>query len=311
MRAEWQKCEYILLALPHKNSDWSPYLEEILSSYLDFAKAISKHCKVLLVHHESADLTEFEKLNNIEFYCFNTNDTWIRDFGPIDNNLDFIFNAWGNKFSSNLDNAFNESLFKNYLKKDLKKIDFILEGGSIDTNGKVLLTTSECLLNDNRNKLSKEEIENTLKEHLKVSEVLWLENGVIIGDDTDSHVDTLARFIDENTIAYSSCEDLNDENYASLKAMEDELKKTKYNLISLPIPSKKYYEGKRLGCTYANFVFVNDALIMPCYDDKNDEIVKEKLQAALPNHEIIMVNSLVFVRQNGSLHCSCMNIFKD
>lgn len=249
MRAEWQKCEYILLALPHKNSDWSPYLEEILSSYLEFAKVISKHCKVLLVYHESADLTEFKKLDNIEFYCFNTNDTWIRDFGPIDNNLDFVFNAWGNKFSSNLDNAFNESLFKNYLKKDLKKIDFILEGGSIDTNGKVLLTTSECLLNDNRNKLSKEEIENTLKEHLKVSEVLWLENGVIIGDDTDSHVDTLARFIDENTIAYSSCEDLNDENYASLKAMEDELKKTKYNLISLPIPSKKYYEGKRLGCT--------------------------------------------------------------
>ena len=187
----------------------------------------------------------------------------------------------------------------------------LFRSGSIDTNGKVLLTTTECLLNDNRNQQSKEEIENTLKKYLKVQEVLWLENGVIIGDDTDSHVDTLARFIDENTIAYSSCEDENDENYASLKALEDELKKTKYNLIPLPIPSPKHYNGKRLGCTYANFVFVNDALIMPCYDDKNDELVRQKLQKALPNHKIILVNALVFVRQNGSLHCSCMNIFEE
>lgn len=311
MRVEWNKSEYIMLALPHIYSDWKDYLDEILNSYLDFAKAISEHAKVLLVHHESANLSEFKKLKNIEFFCFNTNDTWIRDFGVIDNNLDFTFNAWGNKFKSDLDNAFNENLFKNYFKKELNKIDFILEGGSIDTNGEVLLTTSECLLNDNRNNKSKAEIEETLKKHLKVKDILWLENGVIIGDDTDSHVDTLARFIDKDTIAYSICENPDDENYASLKAMENELKKTKYKLIPLPIPSAKYYKGKRLGCTYANFVFVNDALIVPSYDDLNDEVVKDRLAKALPNKKIILVNALVFVRQNGSLHCSCMNIFKD
>ena len=254
----------------------------------------------------------------MEFFKCDTNDTWIRDYGAIDifkndklQALNFTFNAWGNKYESSLDNEVNEKLFSLKFKENLQNLDFILEGGSIDFNGKgVMLTTTTCLLNDNRNKLSKEILDKKLKEIFGLKDIIWLENGFIKGDDTDSHVDTLARFIDENTIAYSICEDKNDENYECLKAMEKELLKTNFNLLPLPLPKPIYYKEKRLGATYANFVFVNNALIVPVYDDKNDELIMQNLQKTLPTKKIIPVNAKVFIRENGSLHCSCQNRYK-
>ena len=140
--------------------------------------------------------------------------------------------------------------------------------------------------------------------------IIWLENGFIKGDDTDSHIDTLARFIDENTIAHCVCEDEKDEHFAPLNLMQKELEKTGFELVSLPLPKPKFYGSKRLAATYANFVFINGALIVPSYDDESDEKVCEILARALPNRQIIPVPAEVFLRQNGSLHCACQNRFK-
>lgn len=316
---EWNEQEYLMLSLPHEKSDWKPYLGEIVQAYKEFVRVASEFQKVLLIAPSKSDFVPFENMANVEFFICDTNDTWIRDFGAIDilednhlKALDFTFNAWGNKFQSELDNEVNSKLFKEKFKEKLTKIDFILEGGSIDLNGEgVMLTSSNCLLNENRNShLDKSQIEAKLKEIFGLKQIIWLENGFIKGDDTDHHIDTLARFIDKNTIAYSVCEDEEDEHYIPLQKMKKELEATGFNLIELPLPKPLYYEGRRLGATYANFVFVNDALIMPFYKDKNDEIIRQKLAKALPERKVIGVDARVFLRQNGSLHCSCQNRFK-
>ncbi|EAJ6073705.1 agamatine deiminase [Campylobacter coli] len=316
---EWNEQEYLMLSLPHEKSDWKPYLEEIIQAYKEFVRAASEFQKVLLIAPSKSDFVPFENMANVEFFICDTNDTWIRDFGAIDilednhlKALDFTFNAWGNKFQSELDNEVNSKLFKEKFKEKLTKIDFILEGGSIDFNGEgVMLTSSNCLLNENRNShLDKNQIEAKLKEIFGLKQIIWLENGFIKGDDTDHHIDTLARFIDKNTIAYSVCEDEEDEHYIPLQKMKKELEATGFNLIELPLPKPLYYEGRRLGATYANFVFVNDALIMPFYKDENDEIIRQRLAKVLPERKVIGVDARVFLRQNGSLHCSCQNRFK-
>lgn len=316
---EWNEQEYLMLSLPHEKSDWKPYLGEIIQAYKEFVKATSEFQKVLLIAPNKSDFAPFENMTNVEFFICDTNDTWIRDFGAIDilednhlKALDFTFNAWGNKFQSELDNEVNSKLFKEKFNEKLTKIDFILEGGSIDFNGEgVMLTSSNCLLNENRNShLDKSQIEAKLKEIFGLKQIIWLENGFIKGDDTDHHIDTLARFIDKNTIAYSICEDEEDEHYIPLQKMKKELEATGFDLVELPLPKPLYYEGRRLGATYANFVFVNDALIMPFYKDENDEIIKQRLAKALPKRKIIGVDARVFLRQNGSLHCSCQNRFK-
>ncbi|MCD8213505.1 MAG: agmatine deiminase family protein [Campylobacter sp.] len=316
--AEWEKQELLFLSLPHENTDWKPYLDEILAAYEELVKAVCKFQKVVLICPEERIFNErFAKFNNVDFVKIDTNDTWIRDYGMIDVkdgekilSYDFKFNAWGGKFESFKDNAVNGELVKRF-KTNLKEVDFILEGGSIDFNAQgALLTTQECLLNDNRNaKFNKPQIEKKLKELFGLDRVIWLKHGFIKGDDTDSHVDTLARFISPDTIAYASCEDEADEHYNELSKMRKELENTGFKLLPLPLPSAKFYGDKRLGCTYVNFIFINGALIVPTYDDNNDKIVLERLQKALPDRQIIGVNSLVFVRQNGSLHCSSQNRF--
>lgn len=317
--AEWHKQELLLLSLPHKDTDWKPYLEEILQSYEEFIKAVARFQKVLLIAPSESDFARFKSIENVDFFQCETNDTWIRDFGAIDVyedekliGLDFTFNAWGDKFQSSLDNAVNSKLFNNKLQGKLEKIDFILEGGSIDFNGQgVMLTTSACLLNENRNShLNKEQIEAKLKEIFGLKQIIWLNHGYIKGDDTDHHIDTLARFINENTIAYCVCKDENDEHYAPLKAMKEELKKTGFDLLELPLPKPLYFEGKRLGATYANFVFVNGGLIVPTYNDENDALVLENLQKACKDRKVVGVDARVFLRQNGSLHCSCQNRYE-
>ena len=324
MRAfgEWEKQEALLIALPHENTDWKPYLSEILNSYLSFVETVAKYQKVILIAHPNADIAEFSKIANVETLKIPTNDTWIRDFGAIsvqndDKSVefyDFTFNAWGAKFESSLDNAVNKELLKLGIFPNLKEIPLVLEGGSVEFNGSgVLLTTSECLLNTNRSngqKRDKNEFEAILKELFGLNKIIWLGSGAIKGDDTDSHIDTLARFIDENTIVYAACDDKNDEHYKGLLAMEKELEKTDFNLVPLPLPSAINYDGRRLGATYANFVIINEAIIVPTYNDKKaDEIAINTLLKHTKGRQIEAVDASVFIRQNGSLHCSCQNIF--
>ncbi|WP_297574464.1 agmatine deiminase family protein [uncultured Campylobacter sp.] len=322
---EWEKQEMLLVTLPHENSDWNCYLDDILSSYCSFVKSAAKYQKVGVISPSKEKFKAFldgmnlSNLHEIVSFEIATNDTWIRDYGAIDVlkdgeivSYDFGFNAWGGKFDSSLDNSVNKKLFENcYLKGSLEEIDLILEGGSVDFNGEgVLLTTKKCLLNSNRNaKFDQSKIETKLKELFGLKKIIWLERGFIKGDDTDSHIDTLARFISCDTIAYSSCDDRQDEHFDELAAMREELEMSGFKLVALPLPKAKFYKGRRLPATYANFVFVNGALIVPVYGDNNDEIVLDRLQDALPNLEVVAVDATVFIRQNGSLHCSCQNRF--
>lgn len=315
---EWEDQELLMLSIPHINSDWAEYLDEILNSYEELVKAVSKYQKVLLIAPNLSDFDRFKKFDNCEFLQIDTDDTWIRDYGAIDVrrgdeiiSYDFKFNAWGGKFNSNKDNMVNKKLFEHFGTK-LEEIDLILEGGSIDFNGDgVMLTTTECLLNDNRNRLSKDEFEIKLKDLFGLNKIVWLNHGFIKGDDTDSHVDTLARFIDKNTVAYAACDDENDEHYEELNLMKQELETAGFNLVALPLPKPVIYEGKRLGATYCNFIFINGAVIVPTYGDKEaDEYAINALKSALSNKDIIGVDSRVFIRQNGSLHCSSQNRYK-
>lgn len=315
---EWEDQELLMLSIPHINSDWAEYLDEILDSYEELVKTVSKYQKVLLIAPNLSDFDRFKKYKNCEFLQIDTDDTWIRDYGAIDVrrgdkiiSYDFKFNAWGGKFNSNKDNMVNKKLFEHFGTK-LEEIDLILEGGSIDFNGDgVMLTTTECLLNDNRNRLSKDELEIKLKDLFGLNRIVWLNHGFIKGDDTDSHVDTLARFIDKNTVAYAACDDKSDEHYEELNLMKQELEAAGFNLVALPLPKPVIYEGKRLGATYCNFIFINNAVIVPTYADKvADEYAINALKSALPNKDIIGVDSRVFIRQNGSLHCSSQNRYK-
>lgn len=315
---EWENQELLMLSIPHSNSDWAEYLDEILDSYEELVRAVSKYQKVLLIAPNLSDFDRFKKFDNCEFLQIDTDDTWIRDYGAIDVekdseiiSYDFKFNAWGGKFSSSKDDVVNKKLFEHFGTK-LTEINLILEGGSIDFNGDgVMLTTTECLLNDNRNRLSKDELEARLKDLFGLRKIVWLNHGFIKGDDTDSHVDTLARFIAPNKVAYAACLDENDEHYKELNLMKKELENAGFELVALPLPKPVFYDGKRLGATYCNFIFINGAVIVPTYGDKEaDDYALNTLKDAIPNREIIGVDSRVFIRQNGSLHCSSQNRYK-
>lgn len=315
--AEWEEQELIFLALPHKNSDWAYVLEDITLSYRALVQALANFQRVVLLSPFREDYDKyFKDIKNTVFLEIPTNDTWIRDYGAIDfkdgdkiKSYDFIFNAWGNKFLSYKDNLVNKELFR-YLKGELIEVPFIFEGGSIDFNGKgTALTTSRCIFNENRNhEKSREKITEKIKKLFGLEKLIILEHGFLLGDDTDAHVDTLARFVDEETIAYCSCDE-DDEHYPELKKMEDELQKTGFKLLPIPLP-KPIYEGeRRLGATYINFIFINGAFIMPAYETESDEKARKLFASVIKDREIILVDANKFILQNGSLHCASQNRF--
>ena len=308
---EWKKQEFVQLVFPHKDTDWKCCLKEAVNTFTEIAYAIAQYEKVLICYQDENTIAHLKHKNFI-FRKIQNNDTWARDFGAISvkiNNevklLDFKFNGWGLKYPSNLDNQISRKLFKIY-----KSYNFVLEGGSIDTNGKTLLTTSQCLLEPNRNyPLSKEKIDNFLKKELLVDEIIWLNHGFLQGDDTDSHIDTLARFVNENTIVYCKCEDKNDIHYKELTKMEEELKKTKYNLIPLPLPNAIIWDNHRLPATYANFLIINNAVLLPIYEDKNDKYVYNMFCKIFPDREILPIKANTLIKQHGSIHCITKEYF--
>jgi agmatine/peptidylarginine deiminase len=277
------------------------------------AKTISKYQKCLVCYMDDDTIENIQEIPNIILKKVKSNDTWCRDFGAIsveENNniklLDFIFNGWGKKFDATLDNNLNKILFEN-----IKSIDFVLEGGSIDSNGvDTILTTSDCLLEQNRNPhYSKEQIENKLKQYLGMSNIIWLYHGYLEGDDTDSHIDMLARFIDDKTIVYVKCDDKDDVHYESLYKMEQELKQTNFNIVALPWVGAKYYDGERLPASYANFLIINGAVLVPTYEDKNDQKALDILKDLFPTRDIIAIDCSKVIRQHGSLHCLTMQYY--
>lgn len=333
LAAEWEQQSCILMAFPHKHTDWydgcENALKEALSVFIRIAQAIAYGEAVFILCDDKIRTASlFCSRRNLSFIEIESNDTWIRDYGYIsvkENNelrlLDFTFDAWGGKFEASLDNAVNKILHqKGYMgTTPLESIDFVLEGGAIESDGQgTILTTASCLCNPNRNTgLSKKEVEEKLKEYLGTKRILWLNHGYLAGDDTDGHIDTLARFVDRNTIMYLQCTDKDDEHYEALLAMEKELKSFRtlknmpYKLIALPMTSAIYdTKGNRLPATYLNFLITNTALIYPTYKDTQDIKVHKIFKSIFANKEIIPIDCLKLIEQGGSLHCSTMQVHR-
>lgn len=326
--AEWHLQGAIQLTWPHKGTDWINIIDEVTTFYVSLSKEIIKHTHLLIVCASAADVvkhftsTEQDKLTLVEI---ESNDTWTRDHGPISIFIDakpaiydFGFNGWGLKFAANYDNQITQKLFAaNIFANEVKyhnHLNFILEGGAIESDGEgTLLTTSKCLLAPNRNQpLTKNEIEKYLINIFGLKQVLWLNHGYLLGDDTDSHIDTLARLCSKNTIAYVQCEDKSDEHYQELKKMEKELATFRtldgkpYDLIPLPMADPIYEDEYRLPATYANFLIMNEVVLMPSYCSDKDAVAKTQLQKAFPNKEIIDIDCRTLIKQHGSLHCITM-----
>lgn len=323
--AEWEKQSFLQLTFPHPQSDWNYLLDKVSACFVEIIETTARFQNVLVVCDNIQRVQSyFTTTQNIFFTEIESNDTWARDHGGItvleDGEArihDYVFNGWGNKFDAQLDNQITKKLFKKGVFKNCGLIssDFILEGGSIESDGMgTILTTSACLLSKNRNEhLSKQQIEQLLKNDFGCHRILWLENGYLAGDDTDSHIDTLARFCDENTIAYVVCNNPSDEHFNALQKMKAELQSFKnyegkpYKLVELPFPDACFNdEGNRLPATYANFTIINEAVLVPVYGLPQDKPALEILASCFPGKEIIAINCRVLIEQHGSLHCVTM-----
>ncbi|MEI7676725.1 MAG: agmatine deiminase family protein [Bacteroidales bacterium] len=325
--AEWYPQSAVQLTWPHVNTDWCELLDEVIPCFINIAKEISKSQRLIIVTPEiekvKSQLSDIA-LENISFVEMETNDTWARDHGPISvfsdgipTLYDFTFNGWGMKFAANFDNQITSRLVEgDFFSGDVKysnQQNFVLEGGSIESDGKgTVLTTSECLLSENRNDKSRTEMEEILTKLFGLKQVLWLDHGYLAGDDTDSHIDTLARFCDYQTIVYVKCDDKDDEHFDALTKMEAQLQQFRtidgkpYRLIPLPMANPVYYEGERIPATYANFLIINGAVLLPIYNTNKDSEAILQMKLAFPDREIIGINCLPLIKQHGSLHCVTM-----
>jgi agmatine deiminase len=329
--AEWEEQDGILLSWPHAESDWSDDLDQVEPVFAAIAAAISQHERVVIVAPAGelvlpAIVAAGGNPRQVTLCELPTNDTWSRDFGPITVEeegrlrlLDFGFNGWGLKFAANHDNQVTRclaaaGLFGSYQPQ---VIGLILEGGAIESDGcGTILTTAECLLNRNRNPhLSQNEIEAQLRALFGANRILWLEHGYLAGDDTDSHIDTLARLCPNDTIAYVYCNDPGDEHYAALQRMATQLRTFRtaadrpYRLLPLPWPQACYGpSGERLPATYANFLIINGAVLVPTYNCGQDEEALTVIAQAFPDRQIIGIDCSPLILQHGSLHCVTMQL---
>ncbi|HMQ50221.1 MAG TPA: agmatine deiminase family protein [Saprospiraceae bacterium] len=327
--AEWEPQRAVQLTFPHQGTDWSDMMEAVLPCFVEIAMNISRFQRVLIVcTDEAATRALFPSVENLVFATCPSNDTWARDHGAItvlENGkpklLDFVFNGWGLKFPADKDNLITRRLHSKGIfgKTPIQHGGMVLEGGGIESNGKgCLMTTTSCMLSPNRNPhMSQQQTEDKLRQLFGVSQILWLQHGYLAGDDTDSHIDTLARFCDEATIAYASCQDIHDEHYAELKLMEAELQSFRqangqpFRLVPLPMPDACLADdGHRLPATYANFLVINGAVLVPVYGVAQDEEALAVFNHLFPNREIIGINCRSLIEQHGSLHCVTMQFIE-
>ena len=320
--AEWEPQEGVQLTWPHAGTDWAPMLDEIIAVYHQMAREIAQRERLLVVAPEDA------ARDCLRIVC-DTNDTWARDHGFIslvDDDghrrlLDYQFNGWGEKFEAGLDNAINRKIYDaGELEGDyVDCLDFVLEGGSIESDGKgTIFTTSQCLLAPHRNQpMTKEQIEERLKHDLCAERILWIDYGHLTGDDTDGHIDTLVRICPDDTILYVGCDNPQDEQYEALQKMEAQLRTFRtlegkpYTLKRLPMPRPIYDGEDRLPATYANFLIINGAVLCPTYGQPDlDAEALSIIGGSFPDREIIGIDCLPVIRQHGSLHCCTMQFPK-
>lgn len=333
--AEWEAQAGVMLTWPHEHGDWDENLAAAHEAFGELAAAIARFEPLIIVCYDDAHRATIEQalagrgvaLDRVGFVLCPSNDVWARDHGPITvyqegalpTLVDFTFNGWGGKFAAELDNQITRRLHAAgaFGRVDCRRINWVLEGGSIESDGQgTILTTRQCLLTETRNPgLTERHIEMQLRDRFGAQRVLWLEHGELEGDDTDSHVDMLARFCSVDTIAYTHCDDPNDAHYEPLSAMEAELKAFRtrrdepYKLLPLPWPQSAYAaDGHRLPLSYANFLIVNGGVIVPTYNDPADEKALEVLRSAFPDREVVGIDALPIIVQHGSLHCVSMQL---
>lgn len=333
--AEWARQDAVLLTWPHPRSDWRPWLAEVEATFVAMARAITERERLIVscfdrdhrVHVDGVLRGAGVPPERVALFIAPSNDVWVRDHGPItvvaDDGvprlLDFRFNGWGRKYPHDLDNAITQTLHQAgaFGETRIEPVDLILEGGSIESDGEgTLLTTTHCLLSPERNPTYDcRGLEAAFARQFGIRRVLWLKHGHLSGDDTDGHIDTLARFCDPRTIAYVACDDPSDSDYDELAAMAAQLRSFQtadgrpYRLIPLPLPSPKYdAEGERLPATYANFLIINGAVLVPTYDDPADAVALERLAECFPDRELVAIDALPLIRQYGSIHCATMQL---
>ena len=329
--AEWESQAAILIAWPNADTDWAERLAEVEETYIALVAAITRFQRVVICVADD-DVETYAEMRlrsnridmaRVRFVTVPYDDTWLRDSGPIalrDGGgfrlLDFRFTGWGGKYGASDDDRLVERLTAQdaFNTQERQVIDFALEGGAIETDGDgTLLTTWQCL-HERHPEASREELTAKLAGWLQQERVLWLDHGALEGDDTDAHIDTLARFAASDAIVFQACDDETDSHYADLKAMADEIAALRtrdgkpYRLFPLPWAQPVIDEDRRLAASYANFLIVNGAVLMPAYGDAADTEAAAVLARAFPDREIVQVPCRPLIWQNGSLHCITMQL---
>jgi len=335
MPAEWDTHRATLLAWPHNKADWPDRFGPIPWVYIDIIRNLTRFEQVILVvrHQKDEDTATsmLERagvdLDKVIFQHIPTNRIWMRDAGPIwvksdakkakcDAILDFKFNAWAKYPNHLLDDRIPERLEPSLQLKRVvpthKGKRVVLEGGAIDVNGKgLLLTTEECLMSAKKQVrnpgFTKDDYLEVFAQYLGISEIIWLGDG-IVGDDTHGHVDDLARFVNEDTVALVVERDKKDANHALLQENLKRLKRTKLNIVELPMPKAVVFEGERLPASYANFLIANKQVLVPTFNDANDRLALNLLAECFPKHEIIGIHSGDFIWGLGTLHCMSQQV---
>jgi agmatine/peptidylarginine deiminase len=329
--AEWEPQSAVLLAWPHAGTDWADRLAGVERTYVALVAAITRFQTALVCVADPALRDRARGLlaqagvamDRVRFFEVEYDDTWLRDSGPITLRadggfrlLDFHFTAWGGKFEAGLDDQIVAKLHGSGLvaKASHQRIDFALEGGGIETDGAgTLLSTWRCL-HERHPGLSRAQVTATLEGALVQSRTLWLDRGYLEGDDTDAHIDTLARFAAPDAIVFQACDDPADGHFAELQAMAAEIAALRttdgqpYRLFPLPWAAPVLDEGRRLAASYANFLIINGAVLMPAYGDPKDDAAAAVLASAFPGREIVQIDCRPLIWQNGSLHCVTMQL---
>lgn len=333
---EWNPQRAILINWPHGNARcWDPVREKVNTIYLAIVKSVAMTQSVMIICYNVEQRNQIQRqlieaninLPRVRFFIIPSDDIWTRDYGPLTLRyqeqtriMHFQFNGWGNKYPAGLDRGVTEELYKQnfFPQAQFTPIEFVLEGGSIESDGLgSLLTTRSCLLSKNRNPhYSESRIETLLKDQLGVEQILWLDHGELAGDDTDGHIDTLARFVNPETICYAQCLNPADPHFSGLTAMEDQLKGFRnrqgqpYHLLPLPLPQPVYssINGQQLPATYTKFLITNHLVLLPFYEDPKDITAQKVLQSCFPEREVVGIPCRSLLENYGSLHGIAMQI---
>ena len=330
--AEWEPQAAVLIAWPHADTDWAERLTSVETTYAALAAAVTRFESLVIVVPDAAVRSHAEQLiraagadlARVRFVELPYDDTWLRDSGPITLRdgadgfqlTDFRFTGWGGKFGAKQDDALIAGLVQAgvFGRAAHKRVDWALEGGGVESDGAgTVLTTWRCLTQRHPEQ-SRDEMSAILRDSLHASRILWLDFGYLEGDDTDAHIDTLARFAPGDRIVFQACDDASDPHFEELKRMADELAALRtmdgkpYTLHPLPWARPIVDEGRRLAASYANYLIVNGAVLVPAYGDRADDEAARIISQAHPGREIVQVPCRPLIWQNGSLHCITMQL---